>query len=91
VHRAELSRYITHRAPFEQAYDTLYGIMSHHSGPRQAMQRAYALIQSGLNQQSILYSYVDDLRYMALVCFLCIPLVFLFKRVKKKPKAMAAH
>jgi DHA2 family multidrug resistance protein len=44
-----------------------------------------------LNQQATLYSYVDDLRYMAIVCFACIPLLFLLKRVKAKPGGMAAH
>jgi DHA2 family multidrug resistance protein len=91
THRADLSRYIVHRPPFEQAYNSLLALMSHHTGPRQAALRAYAIIERGLNQQATLYSYVDDLRYMALVCFACVPLLFLLKKVKKKPGAVAAH
>jgi DHA2 family multidrug resistance protein len=40
------------------------------------------LLEGTLSSQARLWSYVDDFRYMALVCFACIPLVFLFKRAK---------
>ena len=52
---------------------------------------AYALMDRGLNQQAVIYSYVDDLRYIAVVCLLCIPVVLLLKRVKPKGAAAAAH
>ncbi len=44
----------------------------------------------GLNQQAVIYSYVDDLRYIAVVCLVCIPVVLLLKRVKPKAGAAAA-
>jgi len=50
-----------------------------------ALHQAYALIDRTLNGQALLWSYVDDFRYMALVCFGCIPIVlFLKKSVGKK-------
>ncbi|HEX5228450.1 MAG TPA: DHA2 family efflux MFS transporter permease subunit [Bryobacteraceae bacterium] len=88
VHRTELSRYL---AP-GHATGTLARVQSHmaqHAGPGLAKLRAFALLQGGLTQQSVLYSYVDDFRYMALVCALCIPLVFLVKAVKAKRGAAA--
>ena len=49
-------------------------------------------MQGGLDQQSVLYSYVDDFRYMAVVCVLCLPLVFLVRSVKaKRGAAPAGH
>jgi len=48
--------------------------------PADAMQRAYAIIARQVQAQSILWSYVDDFRYMALLCFACIPIVFLLKK-----------
>jgi len=56
-----------------------------------AVQRAYGLISATLNAQSRLWSYVDDFRYMALVCFLCIPLVFLLKKSVGRARPGAAH
>jgi len=91
VHRAELSRYISQREPYREAYNTLHALMAHHAGPREAMLRAYAVINNGLNQQATLYSYVDDLRYMAVVCFVCIPMLFLLKKARARRGAMAAH
>ena len=52
------------------------------------MLRAHGLIENGLNTQAIVYSYVDDLRYMVVVCAVCLPLVFLLKKVKAKGPAM---
>jgi hypothetical protein len=66
--------------------------MSLHAGPRLARLRAYALLQNGLDQQSVLYSYVDDFRYMVLVCAVCLPIVLLLRPVKaKRGAAPAGH
>src|ERR1700678_808114 len=57
-----------------------------------ALQRAYGLINEDLNAQARLWSYVDDFRYMAVVCFACVPLVFALKKaVGKKGAASAGH
>ena len=45
-----------------------------------AMQKAYAIIARQVQSQAVLWSYVDDFRYMALLCFGCIPVVFLLKK-----------
>jgi len=56
-----------------------------------ALPRAYALVNGTLNGQARLWSYVDDFRYMALVCFLCIPIVFALKKAKGKGAIGAGH
>lgn len=55
------------------------------------MLRSYALIDNGLNQQATVYSYVYDLRYMAVVCVICIPIVFLLKKAKRRSGPVGAH
>ena len=50
------------------------------ASPATATQQAYGLLNQTLNAQSRLWSYVDDFRYMALVCFACIPIVFALKK-----------
>ena len=55
------------------------------------MIRAYRLIEGTLTTQAQLWSYVDNLRYMALACFACVPIVWALKRVKAKAGAVAAH
>jgi MFS transporter, DHA2 family, multidrug resistance protein len=52
--------------------------------------QAYGVLNSTVNIQARLWSYVDDFRYLALMCFLCVPLVFLLKKAKAKKGAVAA-
>jgi DHA2 family multidrug resistance protein len=59
--------------------------------PADALQKAYGLVNIQVAQQSRLWAYVDDFRYMALVCFLCIPVVFLLKKAVGKGGVSAGH
>jgi len=90
MHRAELSRYMTPGPIFDSALNSFRGAVGSYSDPQIATSRAYALLNRGLDQQAVIYSYVDDLRYIAVVCLLCIPVVLLLKRVKPKGGAAAA-
>ena len=91
VHRAELSRYISDGPALSSALNGFEATLRTYTDPQLAASRAYALINRGLDQQSVIYSYVDDLRYIAVVCLLCIPFVLLLQRVKRGAKPVAAH
>ncbi len=56
-----------------------------------ALQKAYGLVNVQVRQQARLWAYVDDFRYMALMCFLCIPIVFLLKKAVGKGGVSAGH
>lgn len=60
------------------------------AGPALATSGALKMLEGTLTAQARLWSYVDDFRYMALVCFGCVPLVLLFKRARRRG-AIAAH
>ena len=53
-------------------------------------QQAYAAIYGMVARQAMVLSYIDNFRALAFLCFLCVPAVFLFKRVKRKG-AVAMH
>ena len=91
THRAELAHRINGGRVFQDLYAHLHALMALHAGMRVAQLRAYALIQNLLDQQSTVYAYVDDLRYMALLCFACAPIIFLVKRARQTGEPMAAH
>jgi len=61
------------------------------ASPALATSRAYALINATLGRQALLWSYVDDFRYMALVCFACIPIVFTLRKVVGRGGISAGH
>ena len=44
-----------------------------------------------LEGQSVLWSFVDDFRYLALLCFLCAPVVFAMKKVRSRGGPSMAH
>jgi len=56
-----------------------------------ALRRASGLINVQLSQQASLLAYVDDFRYLALVCFFCIPVVFALKKAVGKRGLSAGH
>ncbi|MCU1299111.1 MAG: Drug resistance transporter EmrB/QacA subfamily [Acidobacteriaceae bacterium] len=93
THRNEMSRAITSTSVNVQSQ--LRGIQQflsfQGSSPSTALHRAYALIDGTLNQQARLWAYVDDFRYMALVCFGCIPIVFMLKKAVGKGGVSAGH
>ncbi len=60
------------------------------NSPADAMQKAYGLISRQVLAQATLWSYVDDFRYMALMCFACIPVVFLLKKAARRKGAVVA-
>jgi hypothetical protein len=42
-------------------------------------------------RQATLLAYVDSFRLISLVCLLCVPLVFLFRRVRARTGTSAVH
>jgi MFS transporter, DHA2 family, multidrug resistance protein len=61
------------------------------ASPATALQRSYGLLNGTLTAQARLWSYVDDFRYMALVCFACVPIVFALKKSVGRGRPGAAH
>jgi DHA2 family multidrug resistance protein len=83
------------------AYDPAYGqhlaaakaAFGAHTDPVTALAQARSAIYTQLTAQARLWSFVDNFRIFSLLSLCCIPLVFLFKRVKpgKGPAAAASH
>jgi DHA2 family multidrug resistance protein len=74
---------------FESSVRSLSRMLSHSIGPANALQGAREQLYGQLGQQALLWAFVDVFRWMALLCFFCVPVVWLFKRVKQKGPAMA--
>jgi DHA2 family multidrug resistance protein len=62
-------------------------MMRLHAGPAKAVLRAYRLTSESLNQHAQLYSYVDDFRYLAIACVVCIPIAMWMKATQGKSSA----
>ena len=63
------------------------GLMQRHVGPHLAMQRAYSELQNTLDGQAQLWAYIDDFRYLALLCGGCVIAVMFLKKTKGSAQA----
>jgi len=83
AHRGELVTSLGGTSLAVQRYITsLTAAMQRHVGPHLAMQRAFARLQTTLDGQAQLWAYVDDFRYLALLCGGCVLVVMFLKRTK---------
>ncbi len=94
THRNQMLHSLTSLNPTFQ--NGLHGLREYLSqqgaAPNVATGQALAILNGGLNRQAALLSYVDDFRYLALLCFGCIPIVFVLKKaVAKRGAVGSAH
>jgi MFS transporter, DHA2 family, multidrug resistance protein len=96
LHRNELVPSITAgSSQVQQQLQSYAGALQNSSGPSgsalgTATDRAYGVLNATVNIQARLWSYVDDFRYLALVCFLCVPIVFVLRRARAPKGAVSA-
>jgi len=96
VHRAYMVHWIDPTRPtYQQQMQGITTLLGQSAGPNGPVlstqsERALGVIDGVVNQQARLWSYVDDFRYLAFACFLCVPLVFLLKKAVAKPGAVSA-
>ncbi|PSH03138.1 MAG: EmrB/QacA family drug resistance transporter [Acidobacteria bacterium] len=90
LHRVELSKHITFASnAFRKILNGATAISATRGG---SQFKAYAIIDVILRQQARLRAYVDDFQYIAAICFLCVPIVFLLRKaIAKKGAVSAAH
>jgi len=93
LHRVELSHSLAagRVAVQSQLQGTQQYMVSQGASPSLALGRAHILLNAMLNGQARLWSYVDDFRYMALICFGCIPIVFILKKAVRRGEISAGH
>jgi DHA2 family multidrug resistance protein len=92
VHQATM---VGHMTPYDPAYTQGLAAAQHalttSSGSWLAHEQALGLMYNSLLQQSSLWAFVENFRLFGVLCLVCLPLVLLFKRVRRGQKAIAAH
>ena len=91
LHRNELVQHVTPMSPqYQQNLQRYTDLFSNYASHAMAQRQAIGQVGRMVGQQAQLWAYVDDLRYMALACFCCVPLVWGLKKVQAKGGAAAA-
>jgi MFS transporter, DHA2 family, multidrug resistance protein len=94
IHRSEMAHLMNPMNPqVQHRLSTLEGVVAqtNATGAVTAHNSAVTILNNMLSSQATLLSYIDDFRYMALVCFGCLPLVMLFKRARPRGRAIHAE
>ena len=84
AHQALMVGHLSPTDPvFTQRLHAAQAMLARHSDPVTATGQAYTLFYNALNQQAHLWAFVDAFRIFTLMVLCCLPLIFLFKRVKR--------
>ena len=67
------------------------GGLSAHGNVVTATQQAYGAMYQTLVRQAMLLAYIDNFRLLALLCLICMPAGFLFKKVRTRAGPTAMH
>jgi len=90
VHQSEIVHSLSPGSPaVQRALQSTTRLMEAHADPVTSVNRAHKLLEHTMAQQAQLWSYVDDFRYLALVCFACVPIAFTLQRVRRRTGAVA--
>jgi DHA2 family multidrug resistance protein len=84
---------VAHVNPYNPAYQQHASILAQVFGPGGGTlpPRALAVLYYQVLRQANLAAFMDDFRLMAILAILCVPGVLLFRRVKARAGAVAAH
>jgi DHA2 family multidrug resistance protein len=92
AHQATMVAHLTpYDPPLQHFVHTVGHAMSRIADPVAAQQLAYGLLYGELGQQAAVCAYVDTFRFLVLLCAACVPLVLLFKRIRRAGGPIAAH
>jgi DHA2 family multidrug resistance protein len=92
THQALLVGHLNPYDPeFQQQFHTIAGALSQYGDPVSAQQQAHGLLYGIVQQQANLFAFVDTFRLLALLCLLCVPIVFLLKKAKSSGGSVAMH
>ncbi len=92
THRDELSHNMAQFShTFQDQLNALTAYLSLHADPATASRQALGILNRIWESQAALWAYVDDFRYLALLCFLCAPIAFAMVKVRRRGGPSMAH
>jgi DHA2 family multidrug resistance protein len=93
LHQNEIGRHVAATSQnYQQALQQYTQTFSQYASSATAHTQAIGQLGRLVGQQAQLWSYIDDLRYMGLACFCCVPVVWGLKKVRARAGAAAgAH
>jgi len=92
VHQATLVAHVTpYDATYQTTVQTAQAAFTPQVGAVQAQAMAHGAIYQSLVRQSYMLAYIDDFRWLAVLCLVAAPLALFFKRVAPGKGPVIAH
>jgi DHA2 family multidrug resistance protein len=92
LHQNYLAQNVNPFSPqFQQRLQAITGGLAPQLGGYAAGQGAYASIYGMVVRQASLLAFIDAFRFLTFLCILCVPTVFLFKKVRARGGGMPGH
>ena len=92
VHQAFLVGNVSQYNPAcQQKFENIVGGLSQYGDPATTQQRALGIMYGIVQQQSVLFAYIDVFRLLAVICLCCIPIAIFFKKAKARSGSIAMH
>jgi MFS transporter, DHA2 family, multidrug resistance protein len=91
-HQNQITNYVARTQQwFQQQTSQLSQYIGGYANPANALPRAQGELYRQLGQQALLWAFIDIFRWLALLCFVCVALVWLFKKVRRGKAPVGAH
>jgi DHA2 family multidrug resistance protein len=92
THQAAMVSHLTPYDPvFQERLSALASNFATNGSAVTAMQQAYGAVYQTLVRQATLLAYIDNFRFLAFMCVICLPAGFLFKKVRARAGPTAMH
>jgi DHA2 family multidrug resistance protein len=92
THQAAMVSHLTPYDPvFQERLSALASNFATNGSAVTAMQQAYGAVYQTLVRQATLLAYIDNFRFLAFMCVICLPAGFLFKKVRARAGPAAMH
>jgi DHA2 family multidrug resistance protein len=92
AHQAAMVSHLTPYDPvFRERLSEMVANFATHGSVVTATQQAYSAMYQTLVRQATLLAYIDNFRFLALLCLVCLPAGLLFKKVKARGGPAAMH
>ena len=92
AHQNDLTNYIPRSgAGFQSALGQAQSSLGNYFGPANAQAAAQANLYGRLQLQASLWSFVDVFRWLSLLCFFCVIIVWMLKKVRPGKGPAGAH
>lgn len=92
VHQNEMTNYVpTSSYWFQQQLAAISQYLRTQTNPANSIHAGESQLYRVLGRQALLWAFVDVFRWIALLCFISVPLVWVFRKVKSYGASMGAH